>query len=191
MPPHGKAAPPRRSCACSRNKSTAAPPRKSSPHLRRTPCARRPGVRGKATRRQIRIYFSENKAGPKMDLLIYVPAAASRSPFRLSSAQLFRNQTVAERPGIHLGEVWTRDPVSKEYRPADKPPKKSRGSNPPSGRSEKILTAVTPSRRFTTAISSPISTAASHIGDPSALLSPRPDAAGPDEWGASGPGPGA
>src|SRR6516162_4594298 len=35
-----------------------------------------PALDGKATRRQVTIYFSADKAGPKMDLLVYVPANA-------------------------------------------------------------------------------------------------------------------
>ena len=35
---------------------------------------------GKATRRQVTIYFSKNKSGPKMDLLVYLPANATKPP---------------------------------------------------------------------------------------------------------------
>jgi hypothetical protein len=37
-----------------------------------------PAFGGKATRRQVTIYFSKDKAGPKMDLLIYLPAGAGK-----------------------------------------------------------------------------------------------------------------
>src|SRR6266436_9012287 len=37
-----------------------------------------PALDGKAIRRQVTIYFSADKAGPKMDLLVYVPAAAKK-----------------------------------------------------------------------------------------------------------------
>ena len=37
-----------------------------------------PAFDGKATRRQVTIYFSKDKAGPKMDLLIYLPAGAQK-----------------------------------------------------------------------------------------------------------------
>src|ERR1700704_2194726 len=36
-----------------------------------------PALEGKAVRRQVTIYFSADKAGPKMDLLVYVPANAT------------------------------------------------------------------------------------------------------------------
>src|ERR1043166_8185800 len=35
-----------------------------------------PAFDGKATRRQVTVYFSADKAGPKMDMLLYLPADA-------------------------------------------------------------------------------------------------------------------
>src|SRR5213594_2985909 len=37
-----------------------------------------PALDGKARRTQVTVYFSANKSGPKMDILMYVPAAASK-----------------------------------------------------------------------------------------------------------------
>lgn len=37
-----------------------------------------PALDGKALRRQVTVYFSSDKNGPKMDLLIYLPAAARK-----------------------------------------------------------------------------------------------------------------
>src|SRR5436309_2471469 len=37
-----------------------------------------PALEGKAVRRQVTIYFSADKAGPKMDLLLYLPAASTQ-----------------------------------------------------------------------------------------------------------------
>jgi len=37
-----------------------------------------PALDGKAIRRQVTVYFSADKAGPKMDLLIYLPADAKK-----------------------------------------------------------------------------------------------------------------
>src|SRR5579872_3414952 len=37
-----------------------------------------PAFDGKAVRRQVTIYFSADKSGPRMDLLTYVPAAATK-----------------------------------------------------------------------------------------------------------------
>ncbi|HEV8366543.1 MAG TPA: hypothetical protein VGQ39_01210 [Pyrinomonadaceae bacterium] len=45
-----------------------------------------PVFEGKALRRQVTIYFSKNKTGPKMDLLIYLPADARKQLMLLSLA---------------------------------------------------------------------------------------------------------
>ena len=37
-----------------------------------------PALDGKAIRRQVTIYFSDDKAGPKFDLLLYLPAGAQK-----------------------------------------------------------------------------------------------------------------
>src|SRR5271155_4050269 len=37
-----------------------------------------PAFGGKATRKQVTIYLSKDKSGPKLDLLVYVPAAATK-----------------------------------------------------------------------------------------------------------------
>src|SRR5207245_5113104 len=37
-----------------------------------------PALDGKAIRRQVTVYFSADKTGPKMDLLLYLPAAARK-----------------------------------------------------------------------------------------------------------------
>ena len=37
-----------------------------------------PALDGKAIRRQVTVYFTADKAGPKMDLLIYLPAGARK-----------------------------------------------------------------------------------------------------------------
>src|SRR6476469_9663591 len=38
-----------------------------------------PAFDGKAIRKQVPIYFSSNKSGPKMDLLLYLPAKAQQA----------------------------------------------------------------------------------------------------------------
>ncbi|HNS22542.1 MAG TPA: hypothetical protein PKH24_18710 [Sedimentisphaerales bacterium] len=44
-----------------------------------------PAFDGKAARRQVTIYFSKDKAGPQMDLLIYLPAGEGRQSRRLAN----------------------------------------------------------------------------------------------------------
>ena len=49
-----------------------------------------PAFDGKAIRRQVTVYFSKDKAGPKMDLLIYLPAGAAEPVPLLLNAGLHR-----------------------------------------------------------------------------------------------------
>ncbi|MCU1259676.1 MAG: putative acetyl xylan esterase, partial [Bryobacterales bacterium] len=86
-----------------------------------------PALDGAATRRQVRIYFSQDKSGPKMDLLIYIPAGAKKPVSAFLGPNFSGNHTVASDPGIHLGQVWNRDPSTKEYH-AGQASEKSRGS---------------------------------------------------------------
>ncbi len=68
-----------------------------------------PALDGKAIRRQVTIYFSANKSGPKMDLLLYLPAnAPKRIPVFLNISFTANSSAVAD-PGIRPGEVWGRD----------------------------------------------------------------------------------
>jgi hypothetical protein len=64
---------------------------------------------GKALRRQVTVYFSANKNGPKMDLLIYLPAAARKPVPLLLNLSFSANSSLVDDPGIKPGEVWGRD----------------------------------------------------------------------------------
>jgi hypothetical protein len=69
-----------------------------------------PAFEGKALRRQVTVYFSADKAGPKMDLLLYVPADAKKPvPVLLNLSFSANSSTVAGDPGVKQGEVWGRD----------------------------------------------------------------------------------
>jgi hypothetical protein len=71
---------------------------------------------GKAIRRQVTIYFSKNKSGPKMDLLLYLPAnSRSRVPVLLNAGFSANNLAVSD-PGVKVG--WSFDPVKKQRIPA-------------------------------------------------------------------------
>ncbi|MDP6553785.1 MAG: acetylxylan esterase [Pirellulaceae bacterium] len=63
---------------------------------------------GKANRKQIRIYFSADREGPHMDLLVYLPAGAKgRTPVFLG-LNFNGNHTVHADPNIHLSRSWIR-----------------------------------------------------------------------------------
>jgi len=68
-----------------------------------------PALEGKAIRRQVTVYFSADKNGPKMDLLIYLPADAKKPVPLLLNASFTANSSTVDDPGVKPGEVWGRD----------------------------------------------------------------------------------
>jgi hypothetical protein len=66
-----------------------------------------PAFDGKAIRRQVTVYFSADKTGPKMDLLLYVPAAAQKPAPLLLNLSFSANSTTVNDPGVKPGEIWT------------------------------------------------------------------------------------
>ena len=68
-----------------------------------------PALDGKALRRQVTVYFSKDRNGPKMDLLIYLPAAAQKPVPLLLNLSFGANSSTVEDPGIKPGDVWGRD----------------------------------------------------------------------------------
>jgi hypothetical protein len=64
---------------------------------------------GKALRRQVTIYFSADKSGPKMDLLLYLPAGARKPVPLLLNLGFTANSSSVDDPGIKPGEIWGRD----------------------------------------------------------------------------------
>lgn len=68
-----------------------------------------PALGGKALRRQVTIYFSPDKAGPKVDLLVYLPAGARKPVPLLLNLSFTANSNAVDDPGVKPGEVWGRD----------------------------------------------------------------------------------
>jgi hypothetical protein len=68
-----------------------------------------PALDGKAVRRQVAIYLTSDKTGPKMDLLIYVPAGAPKPVPLLLNLSFSANSATVDDPGVRPGEVWGRD----------------------------------------------------------------------------------
>jgi hypothetical protein len=65
-----------------------------------------PAFDGKAIRRQVTIHFS---AEHKMDLLLYLPAHASKPVPFLLNASFSANSNTVDDPGVRVGEVWGPD----------------------------------------------------------------------------------
>ncbi len=68
-----------------------------------------PALDGKAIRRQVTIYFSPDKNGPKTDLLIYLPAAARKPVPLLLNLSFSANSSTVDDAGVKPGEVWGRE----------------------------------------------------------------------------------
>ena len=68
-----------------------------------------PAFDGAAIRKQTTIYFSRDKAGPKMNLLVYLPAKARKPAPLLLCISFSDNSVVVDDPGIREGEVWNRE----------------------------------------------------------------------------------
>src|SRR6266853_501424 len=66
-----------------------------------------PALDGKAIRRQVTVYFSADKSGPKMDMPIYLPAGAKK-PVPLLLCLNFSANAIDD-PGAKVGEVWNRE----------------------------------------------------------------------------------
>jgi hypothetical protein len=68
-----------------------------------------PAFEGKAIRRQVTVYFSSNKNGPKMDLLLYLPANANKPVPLLLNLSFTANSNAVNDPGVKPGEIWNRE----------------------------------------------------------------------------------
>ena len=61
---------------------------------------------GKAVRKQVTIYFSAKKDGPKEDLLIYIPAGTAKPAPVILVINFAGNQAVSTDPAIKLATIW-------------------------------------------------------------------------------------
>src|SRR3954453_4875807 len=69
-----------------------------------------PAFDGKAKRSQITIYFNKQRTGPKMDLLLYVPANGTGPvPVLLNMSFFANNLTVPTDPNVKVGRRWDRE----------------------------------------------------------------------------------
>ncbi|WP_223275983.1 hypothetical protein [Algoriphagus aquimarinus] len=66
-------------------------------------------LNGKAIRRQVRIYLTENSKAHPMDLLIYLPKnSIEKTPIFFTISFTANNQTVDD-PGVRVGEIWNKE----------------------------------------------------------------------------------
>lgn len=63
---------------------------------------------GKARRQQVKVYFTKDKSGPQMEILIYTPAKATGPVPCFLGLNFKGNQAISNDPGIHLTQSWSR-----------------------------------------------------------------------------------
>ncbi len=61
---------------------------------------------GKATRKQVTVYFSKATAEPKMNLLIYLPTAVQKPVPLLLNISFSAPNQLTDDPGVLVGEIW-------------------------------------------------------------------------------------
>lgn len=64
---------------------------------------------GKATRKQVAVFFSDDKKGPRMDLLIYLPNKSTGPVPVFVGLNFYGNHTIHSDPAIRLSESWMRN----------------------------------------------------------------------------------
>jgi hypothetical protein len=91
----------------------------------------------RAVRKRVTVWLA-GRDGPKMDLLLYLPAGAEKPSPVFLGLGFAGNQSVSADPAIPLAEEWTRDPATNALvkRRAEE---KSRGSAAEAWQLEKIL----------------------------------------------------
>jgi hypothetical protein len=65
-----------------------------------------PALNGKAIRKQVTIYLDKDKTGPSIDLLIYLPAAATKPVPMFFSINFGAVQNAVNDPGIKSEKTW-------------------------------------------------------------------------------------
>lgn len=136
---------------------------------------------GKATRKQVSVYFSGKQDGPKMDMLIYLPADAPKPVPIFLCLNFAGNETVNADPGIRLAESWDKKTQTKHL---DK--ESQRGGSAKRWPIEKIL-----ARGYGIAVIcyqdiEPDFPGGIKYGVRSLYLKPGQEDVAPDEWGAIG-----
>ncbi|MFC1635997.1 acetylxylan esterase, partial [Planctomycetota bacterium] len=66
-------------------------------------------LEGAATRKQVRLRFSDEVDGPRMDLLIYLPNAAPRPVPLFVGLNFYGNHTIHPDPAIEITDAWVRN----------------------------------------------------------------------------------
>lgn len=68
---------------------------------------------GKATRREVSVFFTDSRDGPRMDILIYLPNAHPKPAPMFIGLNFYGNHSIHHDPGITLSQQWL--PDSEEF----------------------------------------------------------------------------
>ncbi|MGC4101241.1 alpha/beta hydrolase family protein [Ferruginibacter sp.] len=68
-----------------------------------------PAFNGKATRKQVTVYFTSDTAQYKMNILIYIPANAAKPVPLLLNVSFAANNQLTDDPGVKIGYTWTKE----------------------------------------------------------------------------------
>jgi len=94
---------------------------------------------GKAIRKEISVYFTDKKAaGPKMDILVYLPPKATEPVPAFVGLNFYGNHSINADPGITISSAWMRNNKSKGVE-NNRATEKSRGTSSSRWPVEKIL----------------------------------------------------
>src|SRR5262245_28590567 len=63
---------------------------------------------GKAVRKEVTVFFADQKNGPQMDILIYLPGGAMKPAPMFLGLNFGGNQAVNSDPGIRISKEWMR-----------------------------------------------------------------------------------
>jgi len=68
-----------------------------------------PAYNGAVKRKQVTVHFSKEADGPKADVLIYLPAHATKPVPVLLTPSFIANCTMVSDPAVKQGEIWDKD----------------------------------------------------------------------------------
>jgi hypothetical protein len=66
-------------------------------------------LNGRATRKEVSVYFTPDRAGPRMDILLYLPNSGGKAAPLFVGLNFRGNHSIHSDPGITLSEQWMRD----------------------------------------------------------------------------------
>jgi hypothetical protein len=95
---------------------------------------------GRATRREISIYFKRDFSGPRLDLLLYVPNSATKPVPAFLGLNFDGNHTISKDPGISVTRNWVPNRKDKGIT-ENRATLETRGSSTGRWEAEKIMDA--------------------------------------------------